>query len=130
MRPSRVRHYVIAAQDLEAVCDEIYETLDLAPTPKDGPDPTLAFGFRTTMMRIGTTMLEVVSPIGERHELQTFFARRGGDGGLRSSSRVPLRRLRRGRSSACATATACSSSIDASTSFPRRVVRLDCVHCL
>ena len=82
MRPSRVRHYVIAAQDLDAVCDEIYETLELAPTAKDGPDPTLAFGFRTTMMRIGTTMLEVVSPIRERHQLQDFFAQRGGDGGF------------------------------------------------
>jgi hypothetical protein len=33
------------------------------------------------MMRIGTTMLEVVSPIREKHQLHDFFAERGGDGG-------------------------------------------------
>ena len=83
MRPSRLRHYVIAARDMEAVCDQIYKTLDLEPTPKsEGPEPTLAFGFRTHMMRIGTTMLEIVSPIREKHQLQDFFAERGGDGGF------------------------------------------------
>ena len=34
------------------------------------------------MMRVGTTMLEVVSPIRERHELQKFFVEQGGDGGF------------------------------------------------
>lgn len=84
MRPSRLRHYVIAARDMEAVCDQIYKALALEPTPKegDGPEPTLAFGFRTHMMRIGTTMLEIVSPIREKHQLQDFFAERGGDGGF------------------------------------------------
>ena len=82
MRPSRLRHYVIAAKDLDAVCNEIYRVLDLEPLPKEGPDPTLAFGFRTTMMRIGTTMLEVVSPTREKHQLQDFFVERGGDGGF------------------------------------------------
>lgn len=49
MRPSRLRHYVIAARDLEAVCNQIYSALDLEPTPKgDGPEPTLAFGFART----------------------------------------------------------------------------------
>ena len=82
MRPGRLRHYVIAARDLEAVCNQIYSALDLEPTPKsDGPEPTLAFGFRTHMMRIGTTMLELVSPIREKHQLQDFFVERGGDGG-------------------------------------------------
>ncbi|MDP3739744.1 MAG: hypothetical protein Q8R02_20320 [Hyphomonadaceae bacterium] len=83
MRPSRVRHYVIAAKDLEAVCKQIYGVLDLEETPKPpGNEPTLAYGFRTRMMRIGTTMLEIVSPIREKHQLQDFFIERGGDGGF------------------------------------------------
>jgi hypothetical protein len=86
MRPGRVRHYVIAARDLEAVCDEIYEYLELEPAPQehreDGSQVTEQYGFRTHMMRVGTTMLEVVSPIRERHELQKFFVEQGGDGGF------------------------------------------------
>ncbi len=83
MRPSRVRHYVIAAKDLEAVCGQIYSLLDVEPPPPKpaGNEPTLAFGFRTRMMRVGTTMLEIVSPIREKHQLNDFFAGRGGDGG-------------------------------------------------
>lgn len=86
VRPGRVRHYVIAARDLEAVCDEIYAYLELEPAPQehreDGSQVTEQYGFRTHMMRVGTTMLEVVSPIRERHELQKFFVEQGGDGGF------------------------------------------------
>jgi hypothetical protein len=83
LRPSRIRHYVIAARDLEAVCGELYQLLELEPKAKPpGNEPTLAFGFRTRMMRVGTTMLEVVSPIREQHQLQDFFVERGGDGGF------------------------------------------------
>ncbi len=83
VRPSRVRHYVIAAKDLDATCDQLYALLDVEPTPKrEGPEPTLAFGFRTRMIRVGTTLIEVVSPIREPHQLHSFFAERGGDGGF------------------------------------------------
>ena len=75
MRPSRVRHYVIAAKDLEAVCSQIYSLLDVEPPPPKpaGTEPTLAFGFRTRMIRVGTTMLEIVSPIREKHQLQRLL---------------------------------------------------------
>lgn len=83
VRPSRVRHYVIAARDLEATCNQLYDVLEVEPTPKrEGPEPTLAFGFRTRMIRVGTTLIEVVSPIREPHQLHSFFAERGGDGGF------------------------------------------------
>ncbi|MCI3133462.1 VOC family protein [Phenylobacterium aquaticum] len=83
VRPSRVRHYVIAARDLEATCRQLYDLLEVEPTPKrEGPEPTLAFGFRTRMIRVGTTLIEVVSPIREPHQLHSFFAERGGDGGF------------------------------------------------
>ena len=82
VRPSRVRHYVIAAKDMDAVCGELYRLLDVVPVSKEaGNEPTLAFGFRTKMIRVGTTLIEVVSPIREKHQLQDFFLERGGDGG-------------------------------------------------
>lgn len=82
-RPSRLRHYVIAAKDLDAVCRQLYDLLQVEPVAKPpGKEPTLAFGFRTRMIRVGTTMLEIVSPVREPHQLHTFFAERGGDGGF------------------------------------------------
>ena len=83
VRPSRVRHYVIAAKDMDAVCGQLYKLLDVEPVDKPpGNEPTLAFGFRTKMIRVGTTLIEVVSPIREKHQLQDFFVERGGDGGF------------------------------------------------
>ena len=81
-RPSRLRHYVIATHDRDFVCDQLYEFLGLPATPKGpGPDKTVAYGFYSTMMRIGTTMLEVVQPARPDFHLHDWFARRGGDGG-------------------------------------------------
>lgn len=82
-RPCRVRHYVLATPDKELVCNRLYDFLGLDPTPRrEGPDPTEAFGFTTSMMRIGTTLIEVVQPIQKPHHLHSFFERRGGrDGG-------------------------------------------------
>ena len=81
-RPCRVRHYVLATHDMNFVCDQIYEVLGLPATPKKpGPGVTEAYGFYSTMMRVGTTMIEVVQPIKPDHHLNGWFAERGGDGG-------------------------------------------------
>ena len=80
-RPSRIRHYVIATQDRDFVCDQLYEFLGMPPTPKSGPDRTLQFGFYSTMMRVGATMLEVVQPARPDFHLNDWLVRRGGDGG-------------------------------------------------
>ncbi|HWK34859.1 hypothetical protein [Sphingomonas sp.] len=81
-RPTRIRHYVIATHDMPFVCDQIYEVLGLPPTPrKPGPGVTEAYGFYSTMMRVGTTMLEIVQPIKPDHHLNAWLAERGGDGG-------------------------------------------------
>lgn len=83
VRPSRLRHYVIAAKNMDAVCRQLYDLLQVEPVGKPpGNSPTLAFGFDTRMIRVGTTMLEIVSPVREPHQLHTFFAERGGDGGF------------------------------------------------
>lgn len=83
-RPCRIRHYVLATPDKEFVLNQLYDFLGLKPTPKrDGPGPTEAFGFTTSMMRVGTTLIEVVQPIRKPHQLHTFFEERGGkDGGF------------------------------------------------
>lgn len=81
-RPSRVRHYVLATHDMNFVCDQIYEVLGLPATPKkEGPGVTEKFGFYSTMMRVGTTMIEVVQPVKPDHHLGKWFEERGGDGG-------------------------------------------------
>lgn len=81
-RPSRIRHYVIAARDLDATCNELYDLLQVEPVPKKGTSPTLAFGFDTRMIRVGTTLIEVVSPVREPHQLHDFFEEHEGDGGF------------------------------------------------
>lgn len=82
LRPHRLRHYVIASPDLEATCEQIYEFLDLAPTPpRQGPGPTDEFGFITRMMQVGDTMLEVVQPIWPEHRLHDWMQENGGPGG-------------------------------------------------
>lgn len=81
-RPSRVRHYVLATSDMNFVCEQIYEVLGLPAAPKkEGPGVTEKYGFRSTMMRIGTTMLEVVEPLKPDHHLAGWLKERDGDGG-------------------------------------------------
>ncbi len=81
-RPCRIRHYVLATHDLNFVCDQLYEFLGMAALPKPpGPGVTEAYGFYSTMMKIGSTMLEIVQPIKPDHHLNKWFDERGGDGG-------------------------------------------------
>lgn len=82
-RPHRVRHYVFATHDMKVVCDQIYEFLELSPAPKtEGTGGTEKYGFYSTMMCIGTTMVEVVQPIKPDHYLSAWLKKRGGDGGF------------------------------------------------
>ena len=68
---------------MKAVCDQIYEFLELSPAPKpDGEGGTEKYGFYSTMMRIGTTMVEIVQPIKPDHLLSNWLKERGGDGGF------------------------------------------------
>ncbi|WP_162806292.1 VOC family protein [Sphingosinicella terrae] len=80
-RPTRIRHYVLATREMNFVCDQIYEVLGLAPLQREGPSPTETYGFYSTMMKIGTTMLEVVEPMRPDHHLNQWLDERGGDGG-------------------------------------------------
>lgn len=82
-RASRIRHYVLATDDMKKVSAELYDFFQLTPTPeRDGPGPTEAFGFYSHMMRIGETMLEIVQPIAPGHLLSKWLEEHGGDGGF------------------------------------------------
>jgi len=82
VRESRVRHYVIATHDMNFVVDQIFEFLGLQAQPRaPGPGTTEQYGFYSSMLRVGQTMLEVVQPIRPDHHLNRWFEERGGDGG-------------------------------------------------
>lgn len=82
-RPCRIRHYVLATHDRDFVAEQIYEVLGLPPTPKKpGPGVTEAYGFYSHMMRVGTTMIEIVQPMTTGHPLSKWLDERGGDGGF------------------------------------------------
>ena len=82
LKPHRLRHYVVASNDLSATCQDLYDFLELKPTPpRQGPSPTAQFGFETSMMKIGDTMLEVVQPIQAKHRLHDWMDANGGPGG-------------------------------------------------
>lgn len=80
-RASRLRHYVIATDDRDFVCDQLYEFLGMPALPKSGPDRTIQYGFYSTMMKVGTAMLEVVQPARPDFHLVAWLAKRGGAGG-------------------------------------------------
>ena len=81
-RRHRIRHFVMATDDLAATCQELYTFLDLPPTPpRKGNSPTKQFGFETSMMKVGNTLLEVVQPITAQHTLHDWMAANGGPGG-------------------------------------------------
>jgi hypothetical protein len=81
-RPCRIRHYVLATRDMNFVNDQLYEFLGMPAMPKPpGPGTTEAYGFYSTMMKVGTTMLEIVQPMKPDHHLAKWLDERGGDGG-------------------------------------------------
>lgn len=81
-RPCRIRHYVIATRDMKFVNEQLYEFLGMPAMPKPpGPGTTEQYGFYSTMMKVGSAMLEIVQPIKPDHHLNNWLDERGGDGG-------------------------------------------------
>jgi hypothetical protein len=75
----RLRQVVLAARDLDRVCDELADVLGLG---EPFADPGVAvFGLRNAVFPVGDTFLEVVSPVAEDTAAGRFIERRGGDGG-------------------------------------------------
>jgi glyoxalase-like protein len=74
-----IRQVALVARDLEPVVTDLRAVLGL---PAGFVDPGVAaFGLRNEVLAVGTTFLEVVSPVEERTTAGRFLARRGGDGG-------------------------------------------------
>jgi hypothetical protein len=74
-----IRQIALVARDLDAVVADLCAVLGIAVGFRD---PGVAeFGLRNAVMPVGTTFLEVVSPVRDGTTAGRFLARRGGDGG-------------------------------------------------
>lgn len=78
-KPHRLRHYVLASTDLEAVSAKLQAFLKIPEGHR--MDMGAVLGFRNEMMMIGDTMLEIVQPVKPDHRLHRWFAESGGQGG-------------------------------------------------
>jgi hypothetical protein len=75
----RLRQAVLAARHLEPTRQSLFSILGLT---EDFKDPGVGeFGIENSVMAIGDTFLEVVSPVKEDTATERFIARRGGDCG-------------------------------------------------
>ena len=75
----RLRQIALVAQDLELPAQQICDLFGLEIAHRD---PHLAgLGLHNVMIPIGTSFLEIVSPIREGTTAERFLTRRGGDGG-------------------------------------------------
>jgi Glyoxalase-like domain len=75
----RLRQAVLAAHDLESVAGTLRDRLELS---EPFSDPGVEyFGLRNAVFALGSTFLEVVSPVREDTAAGRLLARRGGDCG-------------------------------------------------
>ena len=75
----RLRQVVLAARNLEPTRESLFAVLGL---DADFKDPGVAeFGIENSVMAIGDTFLEVVSPVEENTATERYIETRGGDGG-------------------------------------------------
>jgi len=75
----RIRQIALVARDLDRAIEDLRAVLGLTGGFRD---PGVAeFGLRNTVLAVGTTFLEVVSPVRDDTTAGRFLARRGGDGG-------------------------------------------------
>jgi hypothetical protein len=82
----RLRQAVIAAHDLEAVCDLLRRELRLGEPFRD---PGVGwFGLQNAVFALGDTFLEVVSPVREGTTAGRRLARSGGDCGYMAMFQV------------------------------------------
>lgn len=75
----RIRQLALVARDLEPAVASLRAVLGIGEGFRD-PGVGL-FGLENSVMAVGDTFLEVVSPIREDTSAGRFLARRGGDGG-------------------------------------------------
>jgi hypothetical protein len=75
----RLRQVCFVSRDLAAVRDELVEVLDLSPCASD--PHAESFGLENVLIPVGTSFLEIVSPIQQGTTAGRYLARRNGDGG-------------------------------------------------
>jgi catechol 2,3-dioxygenase-like lactoylglutathione lyase family enzyme len=91
----RLRQICLVARDLEPVVEDLCAVFGLAVGHRD---PKLdKFGLQNAILPIGTSFLEIVSPIAPGTTAERYLERRGGDGGymfITDCSDVAARRRR------------------------------------
>src|SRR5687768_15990674 len=75
----RLRQVCFVSRDLAAVRDELVEVLDLSRCASD--PHAESFGLENVLIPVGTSFLEIVSPIQQGTTAGRYLARRNGDGG-------------------------------------------------
>ena len=75
-----LRHLVLATRDLKKISLELQDFLGLKPRAQDMWTAENR-GFYNEMHRIGTFMLEIVSPVAAGHHMDTWLIEHGGDAG-------------------------------------------------
>ena len=79
MMKMRLRQVVLAARSLEPARQQLFSTLGL---DADYKDPGVGeFGIENSVMAIGDTFLELVSPVDSNTATERYIDRRGGDCG-------------------------------------------------
>src|SRR5260221_2887318 len=75
----RVRQFVVVARDLDSVVEDFRTVLGIEVAFND---PLVKeFGLKNSVMPVGDTFLEVVSPIDPNATAERYLQRRRGDGG-------------------------------------------------
>jgi Glyoxalase-like domain len=75
----RLRQVCFVARDLAALRDDLVEVFDLSPCNSD--PHAASFGLENMLLPIGTSFLEIVSPIQEGTTAGRYLDKRNGDGG-------------------------------------------------
>ena len=75
----RLRQLVIVAEERDSVANQICDVFDLKVAFHD--DGLIHFGLINSLIPLGDTFIEIVTPVKENTTAERFLDRRGGNGG-------------------------------------------------
>ena len=75
----RLRQLVIVAEERDAIANQICDVFDLKVAFHD--DGLIHFGLINSLIPLGDTFIEIVTPVKENTTAERFLNRRGGNGG-------------------------------------------------
>ena len=75
----RLRQLVIVAEERDSIANQICDVFDLKVAFHD--DGLIHFGLINSLIPLGDTFIEIVTPVKENTTAERFLNRRGGNGG-------------------------------------------------